>query len=603
MKKLPAAVFSVLAAATVAAFFFTQHLKVSTPLVTGIWTPTPGTLNPVSGPACDGVPARHTRISFYLQNRSDYVDVNIVNEAGEPVRTLASGRYLRAHPAVRAYFYWDGRIGGRPAPQGTYFVAVTLHNQSRTVELSNEAGPLPIKIQTSLPEPGVDSVRPQLIPRPGGTMNVTVRVHGNGLRSGTVLLYRTDLPGDPRLVKYFSTQWGASQAVWDGKIHQLPAPAGTYLVGFQVTDAACNTARFPARLPPAPGSTPHAGVSVRYLAAAPPPVPVPPGSHAAVGIEAIAPYAWTLSAAGGGRLLASGSASVGTSVSVPLPPGPSGLYQLTVRSGAHVTAVPVVSDSPAPAPLLVVLPSLTWQGLNPVDQTGDGLPDTLPAGGPVALTRPYANGMPAGVLDEAALVAYLGEARRRYQLTTDVALAGSLGPSLTESVGPSLTGHRVVVLAGSERWVPPSLAAALRAYVLGGGHVVSLGIDSLRRFVTLRAGLALHPRAPEAIDVLGARPAPLATNPGPVSVLADPLGIFKGLRGSLPGFGRYQPLQPPAGHAASQAGSDSHRVAVTGYRLGRGVVVDIGLPGFGSALAVEPAARGLLGSVLSALSR
>ena len=44
---------------------------------------------------------------------------------------------------------------------------------------------------------------------------------------------------------------------------------------------------------------------------------------------------------------------------------------------------------------LVVLPALTWQGVNPVDDTGDGLPNTLRAGTPVALDRPLVDRSPS----------------------------------------------------------------------------------------------------------------------------------------------------------------------------------------------------------------
>ena len=47
--------------------------------------------------------------------------------------------------------------------------------------------------------------------------------------------------------------------------------------------------------------------------------------------------------------------------------------------------------------MLVVLPALTWQGHNPVDDNGDGLPDTLDAGVPIELDRPLADGLPAGL--------------------------------------------------------------------------------------------------------------------------------------------------------------------------------------------------------------
>ena len=70
--------------------------------------------------------------------------------------------------------------------------------------------------------------------------------------------------------------------------------------------------------------------------------------------------------------------------------------------------------------MLVVLPALTWQGLNPVDDDGDGVPDTLENGGPITLDRPLANGFPAGAVDEAGLLAYLDKTHRAYDLTTDV---------------------------------------------------------------------------------------------------------------------------------------------------------------------------------------
>ena len=44
-----------------------------------------------------------------------------------------------------------------------------------------------------------------------------------------------------------------STAVWDGSIGGRPAPAGTYVIGIEVTDATCNTGRYPAHVPSAPG--------------------------------------------------------------------------------------------------------------------------------------------------------------------------------------------------------------------------------------------------------------------------------------------------------------------------------------------------------------
>ena len=81
---------------------------------------------------------------------------------------------------------------------------------------------------------------------------MTIRYAGNENRGGTILLYRTGVPGAPRLVKTFLTPWQGQTAIWDGTIKARPAPAGSYLVGIEVTDATCNTGRWPAQLPPSP---------------------------------------------------------------------------------------------------------------------------------------------------------------------------------------------------------------------------------------------------------------------------------------------------------------------------------------------------------------
>ena len=171
--------------------------------------------------------------------------------------------------------------------------------------------------------------------------------------------------------------------------------------------------------------------------------------------------------------------------------------------------MPVIASaapSSHPPKILVVLPAMTWQGQNPVDDVGsspydgDGLPNTLTAGVPIELDRPRgANGLPAGLGDiEAALLAYLGKRPCHYDLTTDLGLA--------EGIGPELNSYRGVVLAGDETWLPQALAAKLREYAQGGGNVLSLGIGSLLRTVTLQNGEALHPSNAAAVDALGARP-------------------------------------------------------------------------------------------------
>jgi N,N-dimethylformamidase beta subunit-like protein/flagellar hook capping protein FlgD len=608
VRRLPFAVFVVLVLATIAAFFVTQHLKVTTPILAGVPSPHPAVINPVGGRICKepgGKLADHRvmEVSFYLAQRPDDVDVYIVDRNGSIVRTLASGRHLGIRNRQQGTFFWRGREdNGSLAPDGMYYIRVALVHQGRTVEISNSAGPDPVTVLTRPPRPVVTSVTPQLIPQ--GSSPVTINFRGSGLRGGEVLIYRTDLPGGPRLVRRYGTG-RISQAIWDGKVGGRPAPQGVYLIGFQATDAACNIGRFPPTLPPAPHSTPHAGVTVRYLAVEPPLAPVRAGSAALVYVDSRQqPYRWSLRAAGAGRAvagtgrrLASGSSS-GVQLSVPVPPGSPGLYALTVRSGPHQTTVPIIASAPRPAPVLVVLPALTWQGLNPVDDDGDGIPNTLPNGGPVKLARPFADGLPAGLQDEAALLAYLSTNHLRYDLTTDLALL--------DGSGPVLSGHAGLVLAGSERWVPASLAASLRAYVQAGGRLVSLGIDSLRRGVTLSGGEALHPRPAVPTDVLGARRGAVLTgNRDLILVQSDGLGLFSSTGGALRGYPAYEPITAVAapGKPSSSAGANPSSPSIVGYTLGRGFVVDIGLVGFGRSLERNVGAQELVNRLWSVLSR
>ena len=596
MTRLSTGAFAVLVAATIAAFFVTQHLKVTTPLIQGAPRPVPGVIDPLHGVACvGGKNSGSTTISFYLQHRADTVGVYVVNQDEEIVRTVATGRHMRID--VRnpdGVFTWDGREdSGRVAPDGTYYFRVALLHQGRTVDLTS----VPVKIKTVPPHPVVKSVTPSLIPGTHG-LNVTIRYAGNEHRGGTIRIYRTDLPGKPRLVKSFLTPWSGEQAIWDGTINQRPAPAGTYLVGLDVSDAACDTGHYPAHVPPAPGSTPHAGVTISYLSAQAPLDPVPAGSDALVQVRSPGlAYHWALARAGTRKVLASG-VSDQPSLSVRLPSGHAALYGLRLRSPAGRTNVPIVASGVRSAPVLVVLPALTWQGLNPVDDTGDGLPNTLANGGSIELDRPLVDPPPAGIADEAGLLEYLDSAHRPYQLTTDL--------GLIRGMGPRLGGHAVVVLAGSERWLPASERAALRSYVRSGGRLLSLGVDSLRRGVTVTGDRALHPTGPSLADALGARVGALAVkSAAPVNVASDGLGLFEGVSAPLNGFRFYQPIAgvlAPGRVMSSAAPAAGGNPAIVGYALGNGVVIDLGVPGFGAALSRDPGAAQLIDRIWTVLS-
>lgn len=158
MSRFPLIAFLVLAVATVAAFFITQHLKVSTPLISGVTPPAPAQINPTSDRSCVDPVSRErigpaSQISFYLLHASDRVDVYVVNQGGtRTITTLARARFMKASlfpHEVPTYFVWNGREqDGSIAPDGAYYFDVHLIHQGRTVTLSNESGPLPVRVNT-----------------------------------------------------------------------------------------------------------------------------------------------------------------------------------------------------------------------------------------------------------------------------------------------------------------------------------------------------------------------------------------------------------------------------------------------------------------------
>jgi hypothetical protein len=167
-----------------------------------------------------------------------------------------------------------------------------------------------------------------------------------------------------------------------------------------------------------------------------------------------------------------------------------------------------------------------------------------------------------------------------------------------------LAPHRGVVLGGSERWLPASLGSALRAYVVGGGHVLSLGIDSLRRGVTVRGTQALHPSAAAAQDIFGARPGAVLTNVRDlIAVTGDQIGIFSTTSGVFPGYRSYEQFAPGPQPFASAAGVGGGAAAIAGYRLGHGIVVEIGLVGFGASLARNVDAQELIARLWQVLGK
>jgi len=248
----PVAAFVALVIATVGAFFVTQHLKVTTPLIQGRPAPVPGTINPVSGGVClrrNGkgklvpVSFRRMKVSFYLQNRSDNVDVYIVHD-GVKVRQIGNGVFMDAHPPKRHVFSWDGRLAdGRIAPDGTYYINVVLTHEARSLLISSPTAAEPVVVLSTSPRVRVTSVRPSTVTS-GASTPITIRYTGTDAQRPRILIYR-DRSGQPaKLVKSYNATSRAGASKWDGTLADgRPAPPGTYVAGLLLTNRACTTSR------------------------------------------------------------------------------------------------------------------------------------------------------------------------------------------------------------------------------------------------------------------------------------------------------------------------------------------------------------------------
>ncbi len=629
MTRLARIAFGLLVLATLGAFVVTQKLKSSPPLVVrpnifSVFSPSPDAR------------VQRARISFWIVN-SDDVSVSIVDVDGQIVRRLVDGRHLPARKRIA--FSWDGRDDdGAVVPDGSYRVRVALIHQGRTIDL-----PQSIRVDTRPPRPLVTDVAPHAGAGPAflpqhGVDALTVHISGTEGRSSRVLIYRTDVT-PPRRVGQIDVPAGKRTVTWDGRLGGKLAPPGTYLMGLLVADRSGNVGTFPRPLPDARGAAAartlpaalpgHAGVTIRRLAVAPPLAPVDAGKIAVVLVDARGrSYDWALRRVGSAAVVAHGQSS-SARLRVRVPHGQSGLYELTVvtlppgtaqpraRNGRHRHAratptrtvtgerfrstVPLVVRTTKPRAVLVVLPAITWQGRNPVDDDGDGLPNTLDSVPPTPrasalLTRPFANGMPADIAPgEAPLLRFLDDNLLHYDLTTDAALA--------TGDGPPLGSHRGVVLAGNPRWITPQLRDKLRRYVRDGGHVWSIGTDSLRRTVRLDRGMLRAPSAPQPTDALGARPRqPLERPADPATITAydeGRLGLFQDTSGSVSGYDAYETLAgvAPFARLDAQAGATAGVPVIAAWTLGSagGFAIHTGLPQLAAkAQAGDPDAAALV---------
>jgi hypothetical protein len=560
-------VFAALVVATVGAFFVTTRLKRSAPVVERL------TFNRHFSPNGDG---RVDTATFAIRlRRTDDMTATIVTRDGTRVRTLVENLTMRAGRRYR--LRWDGRTdSGRIAPNGEYHVRVSLRRQGRVVTSGRK-----LFLDTVPPSPVVGFVKPEVItPGSPGARTATLRYSGPKRRP-RLLVYRTDV-SKARLVARRIGRSGTGVLHWNGRTGlgaaQRLAPAGSYLLAVRVRDAAGNIG--PRDVPPRRGAVKgNPGVTVRYLAAVPPDGPVREGALATFRVQAAGRrYRWRVRrvdpAGNRARVLARGVARAGT-LRVRAPRGSSGVALLELRAGSHRYVTPFVVQGRRRERVLVVLPALTWQAVNPVEENGDGYPDVLPVDRAVRLERPYAgDGRPAGFAAATAILRHLRAAGLRYDVTTDRAL---------QPDASATARYQGVLIAGSPRFAPVPLTRSLASFVKAGGRLAWFGTGGFSREITVSAD-AIMRGGPGAF--LGER-VRIQSGPRALVVLGDRIDFFSGVNGAFGPFPRLESSLrlPPGARLVASAGAEPRRPDVVVYRFGRGMVARIGVDGFARALA------------------
>jgi len=595
--RLAQVVFGVLVASAFAAFFVAQQLKSSPSVVQSFKVK-----YPVVSPNGDGRLDRQ-RVTFRLK-RADTVDIAVVNDQGDVVRELASGKHLEAYRQLLPSLAWDGLdAAGRPAPDGLYRIRITLRGEGRSVIV-----PRAFRVDRTAPAPRILSIGPdpergpELLPHPSGAP-ARIRLSAPS-RSGVLRIFRM-WPGAPQPLTTIQVPDGATTVNWsgtDGKGH--PAPPAPYLVVAEVRDKAGNigtsvplTARGLPALAygrPLPG---HGGITVRRVAVQPPLIAARSGARVPLGTDARGKqYTWTARRTGAA---VSRRGTARRAIVKLKPPGSaSGVYVYTARRGARSGTVPFAVDDKAHHPVLVVLPVMTWQGRNPVDDDGDGRPNLLSSGLPVRLARVFGTPVVPGFPDRSQpLLAWLDREKHRYDVTTDVALA--------TGTGPQLRGHSGVLVAGDAVWLPPALQRRLRAFVTTGGTLASVGVDSFQRQVRLTPHLRLtNPTPAASADIFGAHLTPPRPGVFDLTGGTDKIGLFKNTTGSFTGFSEAEETTSPGTARVLSSAVDSEgAVIIVALRVGRGVVIRFGLPELPARLATDTNVQGLMGRTWDLLAR
>lgn len=594
-------VFALLVVASITAFFVAQKLKRTEPLVNSV------NIKRYVSPNGDGVRDR-ARLRFRTK-KDDVVTVEVIDRNGDAVRTLADQKSMRAGPQR---FQWNGRRAsvdgelGEPVPDGAYRVRITMRSAGRTFIPDKyfvvDTEP-PVLTAQVVGEHSVSQLAARRTP-------VTVKFSGvEATRRVEMLVYRVSgNRTDPKPVASFANVRGKNFGRWNLRVDTFrtrkdpcfgrlltkgagtPAPVGSYVIVVRACDAAGNIGTSSRTMPPQRGSTRgDAGVTVRGVEVAPALMPARIG--AAASFDVTPPrggYSYRLVRVGG-TTVKRGRAR-GPQLQFKVPRTPVGLYELRIKALRAVPGdgdearTPVVITDGRAKDVTVVYPAIAWQTTNPVDLNGDGFGDpfqSLPAGDQVRVSTDRKlvtpGGPPRWRSAEGAFGDFIANDATgpTTEATTDFALAAS--PDL------ALKGRDALFFAGDERWITPQLGAALRRFVDRGGKVAFFAPDAFRRTVRISGSTISGPSDRRERDIFGEAIDNTTVAPAPLYPFADELGLFRDSTGLFVDFEQSR-NRARAAEVLTAAGREEGKPAFVAYKLGNGMVIRVGVPGWQAEL-------------------
>jgi hypothetical protein len=206
-----------LLAGTTTAFALTEALKLEQ---SPVFRPR---FKSVFSPTC-ACPQETARLVVRLRD-ADTIDAVIVDEDGNPVRTLAS---RERHAPGRTVFRWNGRDDrGEIVPDGTYRLRLHFAEADRTILIPN-----PVRVDTQPPTIELVSLEPRRLEFGGGGATIVVRLTE---RARPLLLANGELVlrgpvGDP----------GRARLTWDSTVEGHPLSRGRYALTLEAQDRAGN---------------------------------------------------------------------------------------------------------------------------------------------------------------------------------------------------------------------------------------------------------------------------------------------------------------------------------------------------------------------------